>query len=709
VGARGVSGLVDAALTWAERAWRVHPCRAETKEPITPHGFKDATTDPDVIRRHQWPLIGGVPGSAGLVVLDVDAKHGATLADVPADGLETRRHRTPSGGWHLLYRARPAAHYGNGERTDLNGGKVGFDIRHLDGYIILPPSPGYTLDLDVEPIDAPAWLELPAAGDGKPVAAPVGDVIPSGQRDQTLTSLAGTMRRRGMGHAEIQAALTVANTTRCQPPLPAADVERIVRSVSRYEPSAPTVGGKAQEPRLRLTPLSGVKRRSSEMLLPGLLAPVGTVGVLAGQQGIGKGTILMRWAADLSRLGHGVVFITEEDSAEAVVKPRAEAAGADLSRIFTVQGTRPEEFGGIMLPRDTDELRQKALDVEARLVIIDPWTNHVQALDIDKGAVRHALMPLRYLAESAGLCVVLSAHPIKNAGMGHPMDEIAHASALTQVARWAYWVTLDPEHGANPKENPHRLVAHVKANLTRYGDTLKYRIGEVLLPAENGEPEVTTVAATAEGTSMLDYTGIRRLEKSINHEPNPDTEIAKCADWLRTYLADGHQESGAVKHAGMAAGFRERTIKRACEYAGVTTRRGKPGTPSTWSLSTAAKTQTPIAPVLGHSVPRRGNLGPTGPTGPTVEVSHINDIPARAESPSGQWASAQVELGPTGPHSRLVTALEQLDRDGLKTLTIDGLEKSDLHAVWSRRAETLQPNDPHLAVMVARYETWAAS
>jgi hypothetical protein len=58
-------------------------------------------------------------------------------------------------------------------------------------------------------------------------------------RNRTLASLAGTMRRRGMSHAAIEAALLADNETRCDPPLPPDEVRRIAASVSRYAPAPP--------------------------------------------------------------------------------------------------------------------------------------------------------------------------------------------------------------------------------------------------------------------------------------------------------------------------------------------------------------------------------------------------------------------------------------------------------------------------------------
>lgn len=58
----------------------------------------------------------------------------------------------------------------------------------------------------------------------------------AGQRNSTLASLAGTMRRRGMTKAEILAALLAANRGRCRPPLEESEVRRIAASIARYPP-----------------------------------------------------------------------------------------------------------------------------------------------------------------------------------------------------------------------------------------------------------------------------------------------------------------------------------------------------------------------------------------------------------------------------------------------------------------------------------------
>jgi hypothetical protein len=115
-------------------------CAHPGKHPRTRNGFKDATTDPDVITRwcSTWPgtNIGLVPG-LDVVAVDVDRQHGgaSALAALVAE----HGHLTPTftawtggGGLHALYRA-PGPFNGTLCRgVDLKGNGM--------GYIVAAPS-----------------------------------------------------------------------------------------------------------------------------------------------------------------------------------------------------------------------------------------------------------------------------------------------------------------------------------------------------------------------------------------------------------------------------------------------------------------------------------------------------------------------------------------------------------------------------------------
>lgn len=86
------------------------------------------------------------------------------------------------------------------------------------------------------------WRSLSVPVETPRVRAPAAQAhaIPEGGRNAHLTSLAGTMRRRGMEQAVIEAALLIENVHKCQPPLPENEVQAIAASVSRYAPAQHT-------------------------------------------------------------------------------------------------------------------------------------------------------------------------------------------------------------------------------------------------------------------------------------------------------------------------------------------------------------------------------------------------------------------------------------------------------------------------------------
>ena len=90
---------------------------------------------------------------------------------------------------------------------------------------------------ETKPAKRPAIKELSATSTVKDRAAISDGKIPVSSRNATLTSIAGTMRRRGMSAQAIAAALQAENEERCEEPLDDDEIERIAISVSRYEPT----------------------------------------------------------------------------------------------------------------------------------------------------------------------------------------------------------------------------------------------------------------------------------------------------------------------------------------------------------------------------------------------------------------------------------------------------------------------------------------
>lgn len=138
-----VYDMAETARWYAQSGWQIFPCEAMGKEPLTPHGYKDATTDLATIAAwwQKWPdaNIGLACGPSGLIALDGDPAHyndesreflAHLLAYHPTAG-----QSTPAYGTHLLYKLPPDVSLTNSPR----GLPPGIDVR-VGGYVLLAPS-----------------------------------------------------------------------------------------------------------------------------------------------------------------------------------------------------------------------------------------------------------------------------------------------------------------------------------------------------------------------------------------------------------------------------------------------------------------------------------------------------------------------------------------------------------------------------------------
>lgn len=133
--------FLDAALTYASWGWPVFPLRPGSKLPLTAHGFKDATTDPAVIRG--WWAIAttaniGLPTGHHFDVIDIDFrvpgtwKRWGALQDSPSLPPVHGMVCTASSGIHAYVHAESAGNAANVA--------PGVDYRGTGGYVVAPPS-----------------------------------------------------------------------------------------------------------------------------------------------------------------------------------------------------------------------------------------------------------------------------------------------------------------------------------------------------------------------------------------------------------------------------------------------------------------------------------------------------------------------------------------------------------------------------------------
>jgi putative DNA primase/helicase len=261
-----VKMMTDYALPYADLGWHVvpvhtvddegrcscrnHECGAAGKHPHTAHGLKDATADPETIRRwwEQWPdaNIGIACRPSRFVAIDIDERHGGyerfqALEDEFGALPPTIEAQTGGGGSHLLFQDP--------------GGQIqgslgpGVDVRS-NAYIVVSPSlhqsgahyqwvPGNgPAEIALAALPA-AWVELvrksssPREGSGAGADGRISD----GTRNKSLTSIGGSLRRHGLDGNEIAEVLVPINERLCDPPLDQDDVETLAVGMERYGPA----------------------------------------------------------------------------------------------------------------------------------------------------------------------------------------------------------------------------------------------------------------------------------------------------------------------------------------------------------------------------------------------------------------------------------------------------------------------------------------
>jgi hypothetical protein len=510
---------------------------------------------------------------SGVFVLDVDGESGiAALLAYHQQGLELPNTLSVSTGrgTHIYFRWTEDLNIRNSAGKLANG----LDVRGEGGYAIIPPSlhangEQYAYSNPIEQVlEAPEWLLalLKESSGPKLVPCQPARAIHEGKRNSTLTSLAGTMRHRGMSQASIEAGLLEENRQHCQPPLPEAEVRRIAASTARYAP-AQSATGQARRP--MLVRLSDVESKPVDWLWEPYL-PRGMLALLSGDPGSGKTFLSLAIAAALSRgrtpyTGQArepvnTLYLSLENSAEHVVRPRFDSLNGDCTRFQLLQGSTSGENqpNGTIALTDTDILQQGIVEAQAGLLIVDPIQSYLGA-DVDahrSNETRPVLDGLGQLASKHNCCVLLVRHLSKNSG-GRAIHRGLGSIDITGAARTELLA------GTAPNEPNTRAMVQVKNNLGPYGDALGFTIGEDGF-AWTGKSDLTSGDLLASDC-----------------ETETRSDIVCAVDFLTAELASGPKPQ---KDLVQVSGLGERTMQRAARKLRVKRERDGERGPWLWSL-----------------------------------------------------------------------------------------------------------------------------
>lgn len=417
--------------------------------------------------------------------------------------------------------------------------------------------------------ELPAYRELGTSAkrtNGEPIAplsGPPFDLarllagVEEGYRDDATASLSGWAITQ-MDPAAAWRFIVAWNENN-QPPQSEGELRKTFKSILKAEekkrPTTDTTG--------ELVHLAEVAPRRVQWLWPGYL-PLGKLVVLDGDPGLGKSTLSLLIAAYVSKgmfwpdgsrcpVG-GVVLLGAEDDPGDTIRPRLDAASADVSRIVALVSVIDRDGQRLpQLPDDLDRIEEAIRAVGARLVIVDPlmaFLGHETNAHRDQH-VRRALAPLARLAERYGVTVLVVRHLNKASEGANPLYRGGGSIGIIGAVRAGLLVAPDPDDESGQR----RVLAVTKSNLGAKPPSLGFYVSE----ASNG-------AAVIGWAGEVEQTAAHLLASKAG---GSDSALSEAEEFLREQLAAGPKPAKQLTKEATEAGISVRTLKRAKAALGV--------------------------------------------------------------------------------------------------------------------------------------------
>lgn len=312
-----------------------------------------------------------------------------------------------------------------------------------------------------------------------------------------------------------------------------------------------------------------------------LWLPAGKLVVLDGDPGRGKSTLALDLGARISAgspMPDGspggepaaVLVLSAEDAVGDTIRPRLEAHGADLERVFVLagvpdqRGERPPSF-----PADVPILERAIRDHGVRLVVVDPLAAFLGS-EVDShvdASVRRALHALARVAEETGAAVLCVRH-LRKSGGSRAVYAGGGSIAIIGAARVGWLAAEDP------RDPERRILACSKTNLGPAPRSLAYRL---IADERHDVARITWEGATDHRADDL----VATLGRSEEHDAE-----AEAREFLAAELADGPRPARDLLREARAAGISEGTLRRAAQALRVAKARVGfgPGGGWRWSL-----------------------------------------------------------------------------------------------------------------------------
>ncbi|MCC6153757.1 MAG: AAA family ATPase [Candidatus Hydrogenedentes bacterium] len=317
---------------------------------------------------------------------------------------------------------------------------------------------------------------------------------------------------------------------------------------------------------LGLVSFRDIEPEPIEWLWPNRIA-AGKITVLDGDPGGGKSLVTVDIAARIStgrpfpgetqsRPPNSVVMLNAEDGESDTIRPRLEAAGADLSRIFTIAVNDSEGAGPLSIPEHIDRIKAAIVESSAKYLVIDPLMAFLGSrISAHKDQeVRRALHPLKQLAEETEAGILIVRHLNKVAGSS-PLYRGGGSIGIIASARIGLVIANDPNDPSR------RVLAICKTNVGRLAPSLCF--GLAISPA--GVPSVEWFGESPHGA--------RDLLAPVSHEQ--ESQLSTAKEFLLEVLPGRARE---IHMQAKENGIAIPTLRRAKAALGIKAeKRGRPG------------------------------------------------------------------------------------------------------------------------------------
>jgi len=293
--------------------------------------------------------------------------------------------------------------------------------------------------------------------------------------------------------------------------------------------------------------------------------------IVVGYRGQSKTTWAAWLAAEATKQGHEVFFANQEDHLREFIRPRVDAAGADLARVRFPNEDAPH----LRFPQDVDKLAHYVQARKTALVILDPLEAFVP-LFANPVTARDALTPLAHLSRFYD-CAIVFVHHFRKSGGKTPWEAMGGAGALGNVARAVYvyggkpqpdglhllfgagemFKPTEAEEGVDQKNV--RVLAPLKLSAAELPGGLLYDFQTTDVGLPEPVPKLDLLGETTVDGETL-YAGWRHFAKK---DEEAESALDEALNFVLQFLQDGPQTVNALHTAADELRIAARTLKRA--------------------------------------------------------------------------------------------------------------------------------------------------